>query len=97
MFWWKRWKLRDYRLFSFKWNWKKTYLIWKAGSKFRYKNPYVSVWEKNDKHEFGGLSIYENSYVKLPKKKYVGNGKLRYVKNSNLYMKMEKGNWQQNL
>ena len=35
--------------------------------------------------------------MKLPKKKYVGNEKLRYVKNSNLYMKMEKGNWQQNL
>ena len=35
--------------------------------------------------------------MKLPKKKYVGNGKLRYVKNSNLYMKMEKGNRQQNL
>ena len=35
--------------------------------------------------------------MKLPKKKYVGYGKLRYVKNSNLYMKMEKGNRQQNL
>lgn len=79
MFWWKRWKLRDYRLFSFKWNWKKTHLIWKAGSKFRYKNPYVSVGEKNDKHEFGGLSIYENSY-EVTKKEIRGKWKIEICK-----------------
>ena len=50
--------------------------------KFRYKNPYVSVGEK----KMINMSLEDYQFMrilmKLPKKKYVINGKLRYVKNS---------------
>ena len=59
--------------------------------KFRYKNPYVSVGEKrNDKHEFGRLSIYENSY-EVTKKEIRDKWKTEICKKF-LYRKMEKDN-----
>ena len=46
--------------------------------------------KKNDKHEFGRLSIYENSY-KVAKKEIRQKWKIEICKKF-LYMKMEKDN-----